>query len=315
MPTNSANSNNPANPTNPARRCGYVAIVGRPNVGKSTLLNRILGQKLSITSRKPQTTRHAILGIKTTAAEQVVYVDTPGLQQEAPKAMNRHMNRAANSVLHDVDCIVFVVDRLQWQEQDQWIAKMLSSLATPVLLAINKIDQLADKTRLLPFIASVQEYIDVAEIVPLAALNGDNVDRLEQAIAQRLPEGDFFFPADQLTDRSERFLASEIIREKLMRQLGHEIPYEVAVEVEEFSREEKLLTIGAVIFVERVGQKAIVIGRGGQRLRQIGSDARADMEKLFEQKIMLRLWVKVKQGWSDDERALQSLGLTNSRKP
>lgn len=297
----------------PTKRCGYVAIVGRPNVGKSTLLNRLLGQKLSITSRKPQTTRHAILGIKTTATEQVVYVDTPGLQQEAPKAINRYMNRAANSVLHDVDCIVFVLDRLQWQEHDQWIVKTLATLSVPVLLVINKIDQLADKTRLLPFIDSVSEQLSTADIVPLAALNGDNVERLEQAITQHLPAGDFFFPPDQLTDRSERFLASEIIREKLMRQLGHEIPYEVAVEVEEFSRAEELLTIAAVIFVERAGQKAIVIGRGGQRLRQIGSDARFDMEKLFAQKIMLRLWVKVKQGWSDDERALHSLGLTHSR--
>ncbi len=296
----------------PSKRCGYVAIVGRPNVGKSTLLNRLLGQKLSITSRKPQTTRHAILGIKTTATEQVVYVDTPGLQREAPKAMNRHMNRAANAVLHDVDCIVFVLDRLQWQEQDRWIAKTLAQLSVPVLLAINKIDQLADKKQLLPFIDGVREHLEVADIVPLAALSGANVDRLEFVIEQYLPAGDFFFPPDQLTDRSERFLASEIIREKLMRQLGHEIPYEVAVEVEEFSRSGKLLTIAAIVFVERPGQKAIVIGRGGQRLRQIGSDARADMEKLFEQKIMLRLWVKVKQGWSDDERALRSLGLTDS---
>ncbi|MGI9289352.1 MAG: GTPase Era [Pseudomonadales bacterium] len=297
---------------NSCKRCGYVAIVGRPNVGKSTLLNQLLGQKLSITSRKPQTTRHAILGIKTTAAVQVVYVDTPGLQQEAPKAMNRYMNRTANAVLHDVDCIVFVLDRLQWQEHDRWIAKTLAPLAAPILLAINKIDQLVDKKQLLPFIDNVREHVDAADIVPLQALSGANVDRLAHAIEQQLPEGDFFFPPDQLTDRSERFLASEIIREKLMRQLGHEIPYEVAVEVEEFSRTDKILTIAAVIFVERSGQKAIVIGRGGQRLRQIGSDARADMEKLFEQKIMLRLWVKVKQGWSDDERALQSLGLTDS---
>ncbi|MGI9292913.1 MAG: GTPase Era [Pseudomonadales bacterium] len=296
---------------NPSKRCGYVAIVGRPNVGKSTLLNRLIGQKISITSRKPQTTRHAILGIKTTATEQVVYVDTPGLQQEARKAMNRYMNRAANSVLRDVDCIVFVLDRLQWQEQDRWIVKTLAPLKAPILLAINKVDQLADKKQLLPFIDSVREYIDVADIVPLAALSGANVNRLEHAIKRQLPESDFFFPPDQLTDRSERFLAGEIIREKLVRQLGHEIPYEVAVEVEEFSRSDKLLTIAAVVFVERSGQKAIVIGHGGQRLRQIGSDARADMEKLFEQKIMLRLWVKVKQGWSDDERALQSLGMND----
>jgi GTP-binding protein Era len=293
-----------------SHKSGYIAIVGRPNVGKSTLLNQLIGQKLCITSRKPQTTRNTILGIKTTEQAQFIYVDTPGMhQRNSGKAVNRYMNRAAQSVLHDVDVILFLVDRTAWLEEDEWIAKRLQELRLPVFLLINKIDLLDNKEEMLPHIAELQQRFEFAAVVPVAALKGDNLNALEEEITQYLPEGGAFFPEDQFTDRSERFLAGEIVREKIIRQLGKELPYEVAVEVEEFKRDQGLLTIGAVIYVDRAGQKSIVIGKGGQRLKQIGTDARVDMQKLFDEKIMLRLWVKVKQGWANDERALKSLGL------
>jgi GTP-binding protein Era len=293
-----------------SHKSGYIAIVGRPNVGKSTLLNQLIGQKLCITSRKPQTTRNTILGIKTTEQAQFIYVDTPGMhQRNSGKAVNRYMNRAAQSVLHDVDVILFLVDRTAWLEEDEWIAKRLQELRLPVFLLINKIDLLDNKEEMLPHIAELQQRFEFAAVVPVAALKGDNLNALEEEITQYLPEGGAFFPEDQFTDRSERFLAGEIVREKIIRQLGKELPYEVAVEVEEFKRDQGLLTIGAVIYVDRAGQKSIVIGKGGQRLKQIGTDARVDMQKLFDEKIMLRLWVKVKQGWANDERALKRLGL------
>lgn len=293
-----------------SHKSGYIAIVGRPNVGKSTLLNQLIGQKLCITSRKPQTTRNTILGIKTTDEAQFIYVDTPGMhQRNSGKAVNRYMNRAAQSVIHDVDVILFLVDRLAWLDEDEWIAKRLSDGDVPVFLLINKTDLLENKEEMLPHIAQLQQRFKFAAVVPVAALKGDNLSALEAEITKYLPEGGAFFPEDQFTDRSERFLAGEIVREKIIRQLGKELPYEVAVEVEEFKREQGLLTIGAVVYVDRPGQKSIVIGKGGQRLKQIGTDARTDMQKLFEDKIMLRLWVKVKQGWANDERALKSLGL------
>lgn len=293
-----------------SHKSGYIAIVGRPNVGKSTLLNRLIGQKLCITSRKPQTTRNAIMGIKTTDEAQFIYVDTPGLhRQNATKAVNRYMNRAARSVLHDVDVVLFVVDRMSWGEEEEWIAKTLRQVEVPVYLLINKIDLIDDKAKMLPHIQRLQADYNFSAFFPVAALKGDNLENLESEIAKHLPEGVSTFPEDQFTDRSERFLAGEIVREKIIRQLGNELPYEVAVEIEEFKRDDRLLTIGAVIYVERPGQKSIVIGKGGQRLKQIGSDARVDMQELFDEKIMLRLWVKVKQGWANDERALKSLGL------
>lgn len=289
-------------------RCGYVAIVGRPNVGKSTLLNHLLGQKISITSRKPQTTRHQVLGIKTERQHQIIFVDTPGLHSDADKAINRYMNRAASSAIRDVDVIVFVVDRTAWTPEDQMVLEQVQRSGLPAILAINKVDLLADKSQLLPHLQLLAEKADFAAVMPLSALQQHNVAQLEQEILQFLPESEHFFPEDQITDRSQRFLAAEIVREKIMRQLGEELPYAVTVEIEEFAQDAAVLHISAVILVERKGQKKILIGDKGSRLRSIGTDARVDMERLFDSRVMLRLWVKVKSGWSDDERALRSLG-------
>ena len=294
-------------------RCGYVAIVGRPNVGKSTLLNHILGQKISITSRKPQTTRHRILGIKTEAAVQTIFVDTPGLHKGARKAINRYMNRAAGSAIEDVDVVVMVVDRTAWTGEDAWVLEQVSARLgvegrVPVILVVNKIDLLAHKAELLPQLQFLSEQADFRAILPISALNQHNIDELVGAIAAELPESVHCFPDDQVTDRSRRFLAAEIVREKILRQLGDELPYAVTVEIEEFREENQLVHISALIFVERDGQKRILIGKGGARLRSIGSEARRDLEALLEGKVMLRLWIKIKSGWSDDERALRSLG-------
>ncbi len=289
-------------------RCGFVAIVGRPNVGKSTLLNHILGQKLSITSRKPQTTRHQILGIKTEDDVQVVYVDTPGLHLKEVKAINRYMNKAASDALKDVDLVVFVVDRQRWTAEDDLVLEKVKRARCPVVLAVNKIDRIKEKEVLLPYLSEVSTKMDFAQIIPISAEKGHNIDRLEKVVASFVPESIHFYPEDQVTDRSQRFLAAELIREKVMRQLGEELPYSVTVEIEEFKQDGKILRIGGLILVERQGQKKIVIGDKGEQIKIIGRDARLDMERLFESKVMLTLWVKVKSGWADNERALKSLG-------
>ncbi len=295
-------------PADTPSRCGYVAIVGRPNVGKSTLLNHMLGQKISITSRKPQTTRNNVLGIKTEGQAQIIFVDTPGLHANQPRAINRYMNRAASSAMKDVDLVIFVVDKLAWTEEDERVARQLESAACPIILAVNKIDQLDDKELLLPHLQQLAQKLKVDEIIPLSALRDTNLDRLEALILERLPEAVHLFPDDQITDRSSRFMAAEIVREKITRQLGDELPYQMAVEIEEFIHEGHLITISALILVERQGQKKILIGDKGERIKLIGQQARIDMENLFDTKVMLNLWVKVKSGWSDDERALRSLG-------
>ena len=289
-------------------RCGYVAIVGRPNVGKSTLLNHLLGQKISITSRKPQTTRQRVIGIKTEADHQIIFVDTPGLHKDAEKAINRYMNRAASSAIRDVDLVVLVVDRTAWTEEDSMVLEQIQQSGRPCLLVVNKVDLLEDKSVLLPHLQGLADKGQFAAILPVSALRSYNVEELEQEILKFLPVSEHFFPEDQITDRSQRFLAAEIVREKIMRQLGEEIPYSISVEIEEFALDKEILHISALIFVERKGQKIILVGEGGSRLRSIGTDARRDMELLFDCKVMLRLWVKVKSGWSDDERALRSLG-------
>ena len=289
-------------------RCGYVAIVGRPNVGKSTLLNHILGQKISITSRKPQTTRHRVLGLKTEGPVQVIFVDTPWLHKRAGKAINRYMNRAASSAIKDVDVIVMVADRTAWTDEDEMVLEQVSASGTPAILAVNKVDLLEQKGDLLPHLQFLAEQGDFKAILPISALHRHNIAELESCIEQELPGSVHLFPEDQLTDRSQRFMAAEIVREKVMRQLGDEIPYEITVEIEEFKLKGDVIHIAALLFVEREGQKRIIIGKGGTRLRSIGSEARRDMESLFDAQVMLRLWVKVKSGWSDDERALRSLG-------
>ncbi|MBO9492624.1 GTPase Era [Thalassotalea sp. G20_0] len=301
-----------SDPASEHSRCGYVAIVGRPNVGKSTLLNHLLGQKLSITSRRPQTTRHQVLGIKTEQGIQTVYVDTPGMHKVQKKAINRYMNKAASSALAGIDAIVFVVDRLTWNEEDQMVLDKVQGARCPVILAINKVDKITDKAQLIPHLESLSTKMDFHGVMPISAQHGHNLKQLDEMITRLIPEGVHHFPEDQLTDRSSRFLAAELVREKVMRQLGDELPYEVTVEIEEFKHELRpkgpLLTISALILVERAGQKAIVIGDRGARLKKIGQEARKDMEHMFDSKVMLNLWVKVKAGWSDDERALKSLG-------
>lgn len=288
---------------------GYAALLGRPNVGKSTLLNRLIGQKLSITAPKPQTTRHVILGIQTLAEAQIVYVDTPGLhRQNGKRAMNRYLNRAAASVLGYVDVVVFLIEALRWTDEDEDVMQRLADFQGPVVLAVNKVDRIADKTQLLPFLQEAAARRNFTEVVPLAAINGSNVAALEDVIARLLPAGDFPFPPDQITTASERFLAAELIREKLTRLLREELPYALTVEIERFVDEERLARIHAVIWVERATQKGIVIGEKGATLREVGRQAREDMERLFDRKVFLQTWVKVREGWSDDERALRSLG-------
>jgi GTP-binding protein Era len=292
----------------PAFRCGFVAIVGRPNVGKSTLLNRILGQKISITAHRPQTTRHRILGVKTTEHSQVVYVDTPGLHLGGKKAINRYMNKAASGSINEVDVVVFVVDRLRWTDEDEHVLEKLKSVEIPVLLVVNKIDDLKEKEQLLPHLQTLSEKLPFQSVIPLSARTGEGVERLEAELLGLLQESPPFFPEDQITDRSERFLAAELVREKLVRSLGQELPYATTVEIEKFAMEKGVRHIHAVIWVERPGQKGIIIGKQGQQLKRIGEQARKDMERAFESKVFLQLWVKVRQGWSDDERALRSLG-------
>jgi len=288
--------------------CGYVAIVGRPNAGKSTLLNHILGQKLCITSRKPQTTRHTLLGIKTKENVQVIFVDTPGIHTNQERAINRVMNRSAASVIADVDLVIFVVDRFEWSSADEYVAKYLSNNQVPVIVAVNKVDMIEDKEALLPHLKFLASKINAAEFIPLSALRKTNLDELEAKIQTYIPQKMHLYPEDQITDRSERFLASEIIREKITRQLGAEVPYQVTVEIEQFRVEGKMTYIDALILVERDGQKKIIIGTKGERIKKIGEQARADIENLLDCKVMLRTWVKIRSGWSDDERALRSLG-------
>ena len=293
------------------QRCGYVSIVGRPNVGKSTLLNHLLRQKLSITSRKPQTTRHNLIGIKTEGDVQMVFLDTPGMHRGESKAINRAMNKSASAALKDVDLVIFVIDANRWTDEDEWVAKQVEQVISPVIIAVNKIDCIDDKNTLLPQLQRLSERFSQskhAEIVPISALRNENLPQLETLIAQFMPQSEHFYPADQVTDRSVRFLASEIVREKLTRQLGAELPYASAVEIEKFEEGDKLCEIHALILVEREGQKRIVIGDKGERIKKIGQEARQDMEKMFDMKVMLSLWVKVKGGWSDDDRALRSLG-------
>lgn len=289
--------------------CGFIAIIGRPNVGKSTLLNKLLGQKISITSRKAQTTRHRIVGIDTEGPYQAIYVDTPGLHREEKRAINRLMNRAASSAIGDVELVIFVVEGTRWTPDDEMVLNKLRDSKAPVILAVNKVDNVRDKAELLPWMQFLSSQMNFLDIVPVCAENGLNVDTIASIVRKHLPQATHHFPQDYITDRSRRFLASEIIREKLMRFLGEELPYSVTVEIEHFSlRERGGYMIHALILVERAGQKKMVIGNKGARIKTIGIEARKDMEEMFAGKVHLQLWVKVKSGWADDERALRSLG-------
>ena len=288
-------------------RSGYIAIVGRPNVGKSTLLNHLVGEKISIVSRKAQTTRHRITGIRTDDHAQYVFVDTPGFQTKFSNALNRAMNRGVTQTLADVDVVLFVIEAGRFDAKDKAVLRLLPA-DRPVILVVNKIDRLKEKTVLLPFLAEVSAERDFAAVVPISAAKGRQTEQLLAEIRKHLPNDGLMFPEDELTDKSERFLAAEYIREKLFRLLGDELPYSTTVEIEKFEVEGALRRIYAAVVVDRDSHKAIVIGKGGDSLKRIATEARQDMERLFDGKVYLEVWVKVKSGWTDDERLLKSLG-------
>jgi GTPase len=288
-------------------RTGYLAVVGRPNVGKSTLTNRLVGAKVSITSKKAHTTRHRIHGVLTTDRCQFIFVDTPGFQKQHRNALNRLMNRSVTQTLADVDVVLFLVEAGRWGSGEKDIVGLLPK-DRPVILVVNKVDRLADRNKVLPFLEKVSKEFAFADIVPVSAERGENLDELLKTAAKHLPEGPPVFDADDITDRSERFLAAELLREKLFRNLGEELPYGIAVEIEHFEQEGDLRRIHAAVVVDKAAHKAIVIGKAGERLKRIASAARKDMEALFGGKVWLETWVKVKGGWGDDERALKSLG-------
>jgi GTP-binding protein Era len=288
-------------------RTGYIAIVGRPNVGKSTLLNHLIGQKISITSRKAQTTRHRIVGIRTDADAQYVFVDTPGFQMQHQNVLNRVMNRTVTQSLSDVDVALFVIEAMRFDARDEKVLALLPR-NQPVVLVINKTDKVSDKSTLLPFIEKVSASFPFAAIIPVSAKRDSQLPELVQEIRRHLQEGEPIYGEDEITDRSERFLAAEIVREKVFRLLGDEIPYSISVEIEKFETEGELRRVYAAIIVDRDSQKPILIGKKGEKLKEIGTQARKDMEELFGLKVYLEVWVKVKSGWADDERAVKSLG-------
>lgn len=294
--------------TDNIERCGYVAIVGRPNVGKSTLLNRILGVKLAITSHKAQTTRHTILGIKTFDHGQVIYVDTPGIHDRSDNAMNRYLNRAAKSVLHDVDLLVFAVEALRWTKEDEKVLALIQQAEVPVILVVNKVDKVKQKESLLPYLQQLSTRHAFKEIIPLSAKSGQNLQALEDQVLNGLPVGARFFPDDQLTDRPEKFFAAEMIREQVTRRYAKELPYAVSVEIEKFEELDGLYRIHGVIWVEKPGQKAIIIGKNGLALKEVATKAREAMQSFYATKVHLEVWVKVKKSWSSDEAALVRLG-------
>jgi GTP-binding protein Era len=298
--------------TQDSHRCGSVAVIGRPNVGKSTLVNAMVGAKVSIVSNRPQTTRHRLLGIATVEGGQLLLVDTPGLHRGEGRfkasAMSRVMNRAARGAVEDVDAALMVVEAGRWDEEDTLVFNVLRDGGIPVVLAVNKVDRLKDKSALLPFLAQVSQGRDFAAIHPVSALKRKGLEALVADLLKLVPEAPPVFEEDEITDRSQRFLAGELVREQLMRQLGDELPYATTVEIERFAEDGELLRIGAVVWVEREGQKPIVIGKGGVRLREIGSKARQQMERLFGRKVFLETWVRVREGWSDDEAALKAFG-------
>lgn len=289
-------------------RCGYVALVGRPNVGKSTLLNHVLRQKISITSRKPQTTRDNLLGVDTEGQHQAIYIDTPGIHQHTDKALNRYMVANATTALKDVDLRVMLIESGKWKAEDEHVLEMLRDRAGTNIAVLSKVDLLADKATLLPQMERLAEKQVFAEIIPLSALKNDGVEAFRQSVFAHLPPGPHLFAEDEVTDQSERRLVEEIVREKLMRQLGDEIPHSAAVLVERFAVGENMTEIHADIYVEREGQKRIVIGKAGARLKQIGSAAREDIERLLERKVMLHLYVKVRKGWTNSDRLMNRLG-------
>lgn len=288
--------------------CGFVTLVGRPNVGKSSLLNKLLGQKISIISPKPQTTRHVIQGIKTVETSQTIYVDTPGMHLGGKRALNRQMNQVARQALIDVDVVVFVVEALKWTEEDSAVLHQLTHCKQPIILAVNKVDLVRDKTALLAYMQKLAEKLPQATLIPLSAKKGDQIAVLESHLQKLLPQSPFYYPPEQTRHHHASFHFSELIREKLLWSLEKELPYAISVEIEQVEEKPNITHIHAIIWVEREGQKAIVIGDKGQQLKAIGIKARKDLERFCDKKICLKLWVKVKSNWSDDMGALKSLG-------
>ena len=287
---------------------GFIAVVGRPNVGKSTLINELIGQKLSITSHKPQTTRHRIHAIDTQTSYQMIFVDTPGIHIGKKKAINSYMNKTASSSISEVDMILWLVEALKWTKEDQRVMEHLTKIEVPIILCVNKIDNLNTKDEILPYLENLGEKIQANEVFPLSAFNKNHTNDLRKVILKYLPQQKALFESDYLTDRSQRFVVAEFIREKLIRNLSNELPYDLTVEIEKFDLDGQMYRIAARIFVEKPSQKSIVIGNKGKMLKQIGEESRISIEGFLERKVFLELWVKVRQGWSNDKRALASLG-------
>jgi len=289
-------------------KVGLIALIGKTNVGKSTLLNQLLQQKISITSRKPQTTRHRLLGIKTEDKNQMVFVDTPGFHQGHKRVLNKYMNKVALGSIEGVDIVLYIVEALKYREEDKYLLERIPESTKQVILVINKVDKIPIKKDLLPFIQHLSEQFNFSEIIPISALKKQNIKELEQAIKSRLSYGKHIYPEDKVADMSERFLTSEIIREKCITRVGDEVPYRLTVLVDHFFKEKKITHIGATLYVEKTSQKGIVIGQQGKRLKAIGTAARKDLESILEKKIMLKLWVKVKKDWTNDQEAMIAMG-------
>ena len=293
--------------------CGYISIIGKPNVGKSTILNNILGKKISITSRKSQTTRNNILGIKTTENKQMIFADTPGMHIKSPKTMNKVLNRSAQSLIDDSDLILFVVQRLTLDEQDLAVLEKIKEAGSQVICVVNKVDQITDKNKLLPMMARLMDEYSFLDIIPISAINDEGVAELEKLIHKYLPENEHIYGEEGIqSSHKDMFMISELIREKIIRMLGDELPHDTFVQVELLENEEKLIKIHAVIYVVRDSQKQIVIGRGGSTLKKIGQQARIELEEYFDKKVFLKTWVKVKKNWNTDSDYIQSLGVGGS---
>ena len=299
------------NSQNVRMHCGYVTIIGRPNVGKSTLLNNLIGQKISITSRKPQTTRWPIIGVNTDDNYQIIYIDTPGMQDSPINAINRYMNKEARNAIAGIDLLIYMVEALEWTALDEHVLKLIKNQTVPIILVANKIDKIKDKETILPYLKELSEKMNFKEIIPLSALSRNSLRPLEQCIKDLLPEGPFQYPVDQVTDKTQRFFAAEFIREKLIKRLGDELPYSLTVTIDSFVEKEKIIHIDAIIWVATQGQKMIVIGQQGEGLKAAGSQARRDMERMFDCKVFLRTWVKVKDKWMDNELAIKQLGFNS----
>jgi len=290
---------------------GYAVLAGRPNVGKSTLLNRLLGQKVAITSHKPQTTRHRIMGIRSEDDGQIVFVDTPGIHDRGDKAMNFYLNRTAHSALQDVDLVLFVVQAMAWTEEDERVLKAIKKADIPTIAAVNKVDLVSRKEELLPFMQDLAARHEFVEMVPVSAHDGDNVEALAEAVMKRLPAGEAIFPDDQISDRSERFFAAELLREQLIRRYHQELPYAVTVEIERFEEQDGRYNIGAVIWVERDSQRVILLGKGGLAMKETATAARKAMNDFFQTRVHLEVWIKVKKSWSSDQASMVKLGYTD----